>query len=161
MFEQAQRIDRGRYRSLLGLLRVIVRFRPARVWLRLDGRTVSLHAMMVAVANTPYTGLGLTLAPGASLDDGRFDVTVFRGFHRLELLRHLGGIVGGRHRYSPKIRTYRASRVEVDARRPLPVRVDAEGLGATPVTFEIRPRALRVVVPTTKAARGCEPQGRT
>ncbi len=102
---------------------------------------------MIAVANTPYTGLGLTLAPRAIVDDGMFDVTVFRGFSRWELVRHLGGIVAGRRRYSPKVATFRARRVEVDAPRPLPVRVDADELGTTPMAFEVRPRALRVVVP--------------
>ncbi len=147
LFEQAQRIDRGQYSSVLGLLDVLRRFRPVRVRLELDGRPASMHALMIAVANAPYTGLGLTLAPQARLDDGLFDVTVFRGFSRWELIRHLGGIVAGRRRYSPKVATFRASRVRVDARRRLPVRVDADDLGTTPVTFEVRRAALRVVVP--------------
>ena len=145
LFEEAQRIDRGRYRSLLDLVRVLFRYRPARVQLTLDGRRSTLHALMIEVANTPYTGLGLTLAPGAVLDDGRFEVTVFHGFSRWQLIRHLGGIVAGRVRYSPKVTTFRARRVRVDARRPLPVRADADDLGSTPATFTIRPASLRVV----------------
>lgn len=161
MFAQAQRIDRGRYSSLVGLARVIVRFRPARVRLTLDGRQVRLHALMVAVANAPYTGLGLTLAPQARIDDGLFDVTVFNGFSRWELIRHLGAIAAGRRRYSPKIKTFRARRVTVDARRRLPVRVDADDLGLTPASFEVRAGALRVIAPATLSTDGKESRGET
>jgi diacylglycerol kinase (ATP) len=145
LFEEAQRIDRGRYRSLIDLVRVLVRYRPARIRLTLDGRTSTMHALMIAVANAPYTGLGLTLAPEAVLDDGRFDITVFRGFSRWQLIRHLGAITAGRHRYSPKVTTFRAKKVVVEAHRRLPVRADADDLGTTPATFTVRPGALRVV----------------
>jgi diacylglycerol kinase (ATP) len=146
LFAQAQRIDEGRYGSVLDLVRVLFRFRPARVSLVLDGRPVRLHALMVAVAIGPYTGLGLTLAPDARVADGLLDVSAYRGFGRWELVRHLGSIVAGRRRYSPKVTTYRARKVRVEARRPLPVRADADPLGTTPVEFEVVPSALRVIV---------------
>lgn len=147
IFAEAQRIDRGRYSSLLDLVRVVVRCRPTRVLLTVDGTSSTMHALMLAVANTPYTGLGLTLAPAASVDDGAFDVTVFRGFSRWELILHLGAIAAGRRRYSPKVATFRGTRISVEARRPLPVRADADDLGTTPATFVVRPRSLRVIAP--------------
>jgi diacylglycerol kinase family enzyme len=36
----------------------------------------------------------------------------------------------------------------VTSRSPLPCRADGRDLGLTPVTFEVRPRALRVVIPS-------------
>ena len=43
----------------------------------------------------------MTVAPDARIDDGRFDVSVFRGFSKWELIRHLFAIALGRRRYSP------------------------------------------------------------
>ena len=102
---------------------------------------------MVAVANGPYTGAGMTVAPAARLDDGRFDVRVFRGFSKWELIRHLAGIAFGRYRYAPHVSTYRAARVRITSVHPLPCRADARDLGTTPIEFRVRPAALRVVVP--------------
>jgi YegS/Rv2252/BmrU family lipid kinase len=152
IFAEAQRLDLGEYRSIVDLARVLLHHRPTRVTLQLDGRTRRMRALMVAVANAPYTGLGLTFAPEALLDDGLFDVAVYGGFSRWELLTHLASIVGGRRRYSPKIRTFRARRVRVDGRKRLPVRADADDLGWTPASFEVRPAALHVVVPPGDAA---------
>jgi diacylglycerol kinase (ATP) len=147
MFGEAHRVDEGQYRSLLDLVRTVATFRHHRIVLELDDRTVIHRAVMVAVANAPYTGLGLTLAPGARLDDGRFDVVVYGRFRHAELVRHLLGILGGRVRWSPKITTYRAARVRILARHPLPVRADDRGLGRTPAEFVVRPAALTVIAP--------------
>jgi diacylglycerol kinase (ATP) len=108
---------------------------------------VRTRALMVAVANGPYMGVGMTVAPDARLDDGRLDVRVFRGFSKWELLRHLGSIAFGRRRYSPHVSTYRSVRVRVTSARPLPARADRRDLGTTPIEFVVRPRALRVLVP--------------
>jgi diacylglycerol kinase (ATP) len=102
---------------------------------------------MVTVGNGPYMGLGMTVAPGARLDDGRFDVRIFRHFSKFELFRHLLSIAYGRRRYSPHVLTERSSFVRIESSRPLPVRADAVALGHTPVECRVRPQALRVVVP--------------
>lgn len=147
MFREAQRFDDGDWSSIVRTMWVALRYRPARMQLELDDRIVRTRALMVSVANGPYTGLGMAVAPGARLDDGRFDVRVFRGFSKTELLRHLASIAFGRRRYAPHVSTYRSRRVVVTSRHPLPCRADSRDLGMTPVTFEVRPRALRVVVP--------------
>jgi diacylglycerol kinase (ATP) len=102
---------------------------------------------MGALANGPYTGMGLTVAPDARIDDGLFDVRVFRRFGRLGLAFYLMSITFGRRRYSPRIRTYRSSTVRIESRHPLPCRVDGQDLGVTPVTFSLLPRALKVIAP--------------
>jgi diacylglycerol kinase (ATP) len=154
LFAEAQRIDDGHYAALVGLIGVLVQHRPARVRLRLDDRTVTTRALMVTVANGPYTGIGLTLAPDARLDDGLLDVRIVERFSKTELVRHFWAIAFGRRAYQPRIRTERASRVRVDARRPLLVRADAEDLGTTPVEVAVRPRCLWVIAPGSPPVGG-------
>ncbi len=159
LFGEAQRIDDGHYTALVGLLRVLVRHRPAAVRLTLDDREVVTRALMVTVANGPYTGLGLTLAPDARLDDGMLDVRIVGRFSRRELIRHFWSIAFGRRAYQPKIRTERARRIRIESRRRLPVRADGLDLGSTPVEVEVRERCLWVVAPaeTESAAVSLSP----
>ncbi|HEY7735836.1 MAG TPA: diacylglycerol kinase family protein [Candidatus Limnocylindrales bacterium] len=147
IFREVQRFDDGDWASILRTVWVALRYRPARMEIALDQGTVRTRALMIVVANGPYLGAGMTVAPEARLDDGLFDVRVFRGFSKLDLLRHLTGIAFGRRRYEPHISTYRSRRVTVRGARPLPCRADSRDLGTTPVEFEARPRALRVVAP--------------
>ncbi len=149
IFREVQRIDRGDWRGLLASIWVALRYNPARMRLYLDDRVVQTRALMVTIANGPYTGIGFTVAPQAHLDDGLFDVQLFQGFSRWELLRHFRAIAFGQRRYSPKIRSLRSSHVRVTSARPLPCRADAIDLGHTPVTFRTRAGVLRVVVAET------------
>jgi diacylglycerol kinase (ATP) len=147
MFREAQRFDRGDYLSVLRTIWVAFRYRPARMTIELDDRTVRTRALMVTVSNGPYTGAGMTVAPDARVDDGTFDVVVFRHFSKVDLIRHLASIAFGRRKYSPHVTTYRSKRVRISSRHRLPSRADSNDLGTTPVEFVTRPRALRVVVP--------------
>ena len=148
MFREAARFDDGHWASILRTIWVALRYRPARMVLELDRGKVRTRALMVTVSIGPYTGVGMTVAPGARLDDGQFDVRVFRGFSKWELIRHLASIAFGRRHYAPHVSTYRSATVRITSRHPLPARADGVDLGMTPVTFRTLPSALRVVIPS-------------
>jgi YegS/Rv2252/BmrU family lipid kinase len=148
IFREAQRIEAGDYGGLWRAVRNAFRYRPRRIVVELDdGRVISSHALMVTVGNGPYMGLGMTVAPGARLDDGKFDVSVFRHFSKIELFTHLASIAFGRRRLSAHLTTERSSYVRIVAKRALPVRADAMELGYTPVECRVRRAALTVIVP--------------
>ena len=145
----AHAFDKGHRGSVLELIRVLVRFRRTRVRLRLDDRVLEARGLMLVVANGPYTGMGLTLAPDARLDDGELDVRIFRRFSRLELLRHFWAIAFGRRAYAPQVTERRARRVVVET-PGLACRADATDLDRTPIEITVRPRALRVIAPAAR-----------
>ena len=62
-------------------------------------------------------------------------------------MRNVGRIYRGTHLSHPKIELLRSRRVSIDAREPMPVEVDGEQPGTTPVVFDVVPAALRVRVP--------------
>jgi YegS/Rv2252/BmrU family lipid kinase len=147
IFREVARVDDGDPGSVLGTIRSAISYRPTRMTIELDGGRIRTRALMVAASIGPYLGLGMTVAPDARLDDGRFDVRVFRGFSKLQLLRHLASIAFGRTRRTPKVSTYRSASVRIIGMQPLPARADGVDLGHTPVAYRIRPRSLLVVVP--------------
>jgi diacylglycerol kinase (ATP) len=147
IFREAARVDRGDWSSVLRTVWVALRYRPARMRIRLDDQEVRTRALMVTVSNGPYIGVGMTVAPGARLDDGRFDVRVFRGFTTWGLLRYLATIAFGRRRSAPRVSTYRSVRVRISSVHPLPARADGNDLGSTPITLRTLPAALTVVAP--------------
>ena len=149
IFREVTRADQGDPVSIPRTLWAALRYRPARMAIELDDQTITTRALMVAVSNGPYLGLGMTVAPGARLDDGAFDVRVFRRFSKWELLRHLASIAFGRRRYAPQVTTHRSSNVRITSSHPLPARADSADLSETPVTYRTRPGSLRVVVPRT------------
>jgi diacylglycerol kinase family enzyme len=53
----------------------------------------------------------------------------------------------GTHLPHPKAELLRGSTVIVDSDEPLPIELDGEQPGTTPVRFDVVPRALRLRVP--------------
>ncbi|MEO8625917.1 MAG: diacylglycerol kinase family protein [Candidatus Limnocylindrales bacterium] len=147
MFNAAHHFDDGRWGSPLRVLWMAFRYRPGRMQIVLDGSNeVRTRGLMAVVANGPYAGPGMTLAPEARLNDGLFDVRVFEHFSKPELLRHLVSIMFGRRAYVPRVSTYRAAEVRITGRRPLPCRADSIDLGMTPLVCRVRARTLKVLV---------------
>ncbi|MGZ4894636.1 MAG: diacylglycerol/lipid kinase family protein, partial [Halobacteriota archaeon] len=132
-----------------------LRYNPVRMKLLLDDDLhVATRALMVMVSNAPYAGVGMTVAPDARLNDGKFDVRIFSHFSKRELARHLASIAFGRRRYSPRITTHRSANVTVVGKRPLPCRADAHDLGTTPLKCHMRPASLKVIVGPDYVDRG-------
>jgi diacylglycerol kinase (ATP) len=158
MFREAQHFDEGDYSSPLRTMWVALRYRPARMSLELEQGTIHTRALMVTISNGPYTGVGMTVAPEARLDDGRFDVVVFRHYSKFELLRHMLSIAFGRRHFSPHARTYRSAHVRVESASPLSCRADSQDLGTTPLECRVRRASLRAVVgPDYRAGRAAAP----
>jgi diacylglycerol kinase (ATP) len=116
--------------------------------LELDG-VAAPEAPITAVvaANGRWFGGGMMIAPDADPTDGAFDVVVLGALGRLELLRWLPTIYSGRHLRNPRVVVRRARRVAISGPVPLPMHLDGEPVGATPVVLTVEPGALRLRVP--------------
>jgi len=101
----------------------------------------------VIVANGRYLGGGMKMLPEAEPDDGRLDVLLIGDLTKRDLLLTLPKTYRGTHLPHPKATVLRGAVVEVESPEPLPVQLDGEQPGTTPVRFELVPQALRLRVP--------------
>jgi diacylglycerol kinase (ATP) len=135
---------RGWWRALRGLWRGL-RMRRTPMRITVDGHAYRTGSPAVTVSNGPYHGMGFAISADADPTDGRLDVAVFGGMSRLEVLRHFLAVARRRPRREPRITAFRAERVTVEGtRRALPAHADGVSIATTPVTFEVRPGALRL-----------------
>src|SRR5215213_2479695 len=105
-----------------------------------------LTATYAAVGKAPWYGGGLALTPRASLDADTFEVCVINTRSRLRYLRLLAYAVrGGAPVGTPGVTYVRASRRRCEGE--VAVQADGELIGELPMTFEIVPEGLEVVVP--------------
>lgn len=147
VFHFAHDLQHGQVASPLAFIRTLARYRPVQLTALVDDRQVSTRVLATCITNGPYVGAGLTVAPQAQPDDGMLDLVLFERFTRWELLRHFAGIAFGRRRVHPKVRRLATGRVRIETRLPLPVRVDGDDIGTTPIEARVVPRALTVIAP--------------
>jgi YegS/Rv2252/BmrU family lipid kinase len=136
----------GRLAFLLATARTLLRYRDQSVSLRIDdGALERLTITCCVVCNGRFFGGGMHVAPEASLDDGRLDVTVWQGFRFHDFIVKRGALYNGTHVHDPGTRTLRAVRVYATSDERVLLEIDGEAAGTLPATFEIIPAALRVV----------------
>jgi diacylglycerol kinase (ATP) len=136
---------------LVATLSVFARWHNTPVRVSVDDETRGGLMEDVVVANCRYFAAGMKICPEADPDDGLFDVLLIGDITKRDLVLTLPKIYRGTHLPHPKAELLRGRTVTVDSDVPLPVELDGEQPGTTPVTFEILPRALRLRVPPAAA----------
>jgi diacylglycerol kinase (ATP) len=92
----------------------------------------------------------MMLCPEAIPDDGTFDVLLIGDVTTRDLLFVLPKTYRGKHLPHPRLELLRGRTVTVEADEPLPIELDGEQPGTTPLRFELVPRALRLRVPVVR-----------
>lgn len=119
---------------------------------RIDGHRVSRRTVLLVANNIQLYGIIMRMAQHAVIDDGLLDVFCFQGTSPGRTFLHAMKVLLGRHIDDPQVEMYRAQRVEIVTVRPLPVHVDGDHIGNTPVTIQIVPRSLNLLVPSCAPA---------
>ncbi len=139
----------GKISYLWATLAVFARWQSSELRVSVDEQIRVGRMHDVVVANGRTFGGGMIICPDARPDDGLFDVLTIGDLTKRDLMVTLPKTYRGRHLPHPKAELLRGSVVSVDADTPLPVELDGEQPGTTPVRFEVAAGALRVRVPSS------------
>jgi diacylglycerol kinase (ATP) len=137
---------RGRMRYNLAIARELPTFRPLPYELELDGEPWRTDAVLVAVGNGTSYGGGMRITPDASYDDGLADVLVAGPLSVPALVRVFPRVFDGSHLSHPAVTVRRARTVRLSTPGVVAY-ADGERFGAMPVSLEVVPGALRILVP--------------
>ncbi|MEA3337651.1 MAG: diacylglycerol kinase family protein [Chloroflexota bacterium] len=119
---------------------------------KVDNETWQNQAVLTVASNIQHYAVILDMAPKASLVDGLLDVAFFQATDAFSMLKVLWLLRSGQHIDEPGVRYARAARVEITCETPQPIHLDAEPFGTSPVTLEIIPQALPLLIPTGSAS---------
>jgi len=119
---------------------------------RIDGHRVSRRMIMLVANNIQLYGIVFRMAQHAVIDDGLLDVFCFQGRGPARTLLHALKLFLNRHIQDPHVDFFRARCIEISTFRPLPVHVDGDYIGNTPVVIEAIPRAINLMIPSCAPA---------
>ncbi|MBM3469762.1 MAG: diacylglycerol kinase family lipid kinase [Armatimonadetes bacterium] len=132
---------------VLGILKMLVTYRPVEVGIVIDGVADRERLFLIAVGNTAWNAGGMWMVPPARPDDGILHVVIAGPLSRIETLGVLPRVYSGRHLLHPKIRQAQGREIIVTSSTPLRVQADGETIGTLPATFRVHPGALEVLIP--------------
>ena len=128
-------------------VKVIWQAQPFRAEIRLNGESIRVKTVQIAVGNGRYYGGGMTVVDDATIDDQRLDLYSLELRHWWQILGIVPAMWQGRYTTRSGVRVLHGQEIEVYTRKPRPINTDGEITTYTPAQFRVIPQALAVLVP--------------
>ena len=152
MVTEEVRRRRGRALGYCGyflpVLKVLSRYNAPSLRVTVD-EYESLQGGFVLVSNTRNYGGIFTFADRARCDSGHLDVCVFPKGSFPYLVWYYLAALRGRVSRETNVTYLTGRRVRIESEEPVPVQVDGDPYGTTPILVELVPSAIPMVVPQT------------
>ncbi len=111
------------------------------------GTIRSFSGNTILLSNIGKIGdINLKVNPDTSAHDGKFDITVISSRSFWQLLEVIFRMLTWRYRPTPRMENFQASEVTVRTIPPVDVQIDGENIGMTPLTTEIIPNGVKIIV---------------
>ena len=120
--------------------------RPPRLLIESENASIN-EGSFVLIGNGRLYGGPFPFFKHAVIDDGLFDVVVFKRLGYLEIIKYLQDVIFSSEIRTPEVEYFQTRRLRVESDEPVPVEVDGELVGNCPVEFTVRERSLCVLVP--------------
>lgn len=137
----------GRVSFIWATLAVFAGWKASEVTITVDEerRTGPMFEVLATIGE--YAAGGMRVTPGAKPDDGLLDVLTIGDVTKADFVRTFPKIYRGTHIRHPKIDAVQGRTVRIESLEPLPVALDGEQPGTTPLEVDLLPGALRLRVP--------------
>jgi YegS/Rv2252/BmrU family lipid kinase len=128
-------------------LRVLRQSQRFRAEIRLNGESIPVKTVQIAVGNGCYYGCGMKVVADAAIDDKLLDLYSLEIHHWWQILLLMLAIRRGRYNKRHGVRTLKGQEIEVHTHEPSAINTDGEITTYTPAKFRVMHKALAVLVP--------------
>jgi diacylglycerol kinase (ATP) len=138
----------GESRYLLALLRALAHLNAWQMDVEWEEGQYRGPAYLLSVCNSERTG-GFTMAPGAKIDDGVFDLVIAKEVPKLVFLQMLMLLLRGKHTEHQDVIFTRVTKVQIKTDPGTPVHADGEvfSTSETEFTYSLMPGKVTLLVP--------------
>lgn len=148
---EQMRFPRGGAKYSVATFAELPRLQTHELAVTIDGVEHDLATNLLAIANLPYFGGGMKVAPSADATDGQLEIISVGPASRLAIATLLPTIFTGRHIKSDHVTVLRGHLIEIRRTDSSPVRMraDGEGWGELPASIQAVPAAIEVACQLT------------
>lgn len=138
----------GELRYYVALLKGIIKLKAWQMRLTWDDGRYEGPTYLLSLCNSPRTG-GFMMAPGALVDDGRFDFVLAPEVSKATVVAILLRLLKGVHVAHPQVTFKRTSRLTIESQPGTPLHADGEILGTavSSITYQVLPGKLTLFSP--------------
>lgn len=132
---------------VLPICRSVLSYSFPQLTVQVDEQPEPIHGSLVVVSNFPAYAFKLPVNPDAEPNDGLLTVRVFEKSGRLNFAKYSAMVTRRRHLDHSEVRVFKTRNVTIKSDEDVPVQIDGDPFGRTPVTFKCLPGELPLFVP--------------
>ncbi|MGA1874549.1 MAG: diacylglycerol/lipid kinase family protein [bacterium] len=119
----------------------------------IDDHTIVRPVTTAIISNIRNYAGYFSVARQARADDGWLDICTFPGKRKRDYLRYMAGVALSHPSIFPDVVCYRGRKIEVRSTSPIPVELDGDFAGYTPVVCQVIPKSVPLILPDRKYSR--------
>ena len=119
---------------------------PPKLYIESESGSVG-EGSFVLIGNGRLYGGPFPFFKRAIIDDGLFDVVVFKRLGYLEIIKYLQDVIFSSEIRAPEIEYFQTRHLRITSEQDVPLELDGELASHCPVEFQIQQKALRVLAP--------------
>lgn len=135
---------KGPSRYTVSMILELLRLKPIRYRVTIDGVTTDEEAILTTIANNRQYGGGMLICPDAKPDDGLLDMMMVRPVSRRDFIGIYPKVFSGTHVSDPRVVIRQGKKFRLESPN-LVGYSDGERIGPLPMDVEIKPLALPVL----------------
>lgn len=113
--------------------------------IEIEGKSIERSGILLAIANANNYGTGATINPNGRMNDGKFEVMIFKELNPMEIAKTLYDKVDLTNDFAEEFST---AKVRITSKKPVPFQIDGEPMGKTnEVIASIFPKKLSFAIP--------------
>ncbi len=135
----------GKLGYIICVLKALKNFYPFEIEMTIDGQLWRDKVMMVTIANGPYYGGGMKIAPDAMMDDGVLNICIVKNMPKWELLREFPKVFKGTHISNPNFIMKTGQKVKIQSDEHREIFADGEYVGSLPAECTIGNQTIQIM----------------
>ena len=137
----------GRFAYIIFGLITFFRFKPIKLHINSDTENIKENGYLITIGNSKNYAGNFTITKNAKIDDGWLDVCIFKNNTKWAIFSYICNILRGKHIDSKDVVYFKIKTFSVNSDKPALVQVDGEVIGELPMSFEVVPKCVSIIIP--------------
>jgi diacylglycerol kinase (ATP) len=126
-------------------------FKPFEIEITIDDLSWRGRVIMVTVANAPFYGGGMKIAPGADMNDGVLNICIVEEISKFELLQQFPRVFKGTHISHPRVMMKTGKKIKLASDENREIFADGEYAGSLPGEYTIGTQKIQIMFPSKRS----------
>jgi len=145
--KEQRKLFSGKLAYSIAILKTFFTYKKSLLSITASNYQLQSEIFMVVFCNGSIFGNGLTIHPGAKVNDGQLNIVIIGNVSILDYLRYLPKLKKGQIINHPEVHYLDTNKININTTKQTWTEADGEIIGNQPITVELIPHLIELIIP--------------